>query len=217
MENMDFVFTSASFDRRLKYLPQKNYKLEIYELRTGLLVYNSSGITDIKKHFGDYTFSSTFYLPRLFRQQVVECFSNCMKISDSQTTLFPCTFRDGVISKDHTAKAITFSQDTGSRTFSSSTITSTTNTPQVVTGPCKRLFDGKAYIKDVGWCIQQKQPNVFLFLFNDGVELLVDGNRNTVHYKKADLISNELAINRYLPVHVKQKLSYFSDFVQMLL
>jgi hypothetical protein len=74
----------------------------------------------------------------------------------------------------------------------------------------------KTYLPNVGWCLASPSEQ-FLMLFSDGNTVLIDGRKNLVAFRTADGITgNWLTIDQTLPFEVKQKLTFFPSFVDLL-
>lgn len=74
----------------------------------------------------------------------------------------------------------------------------------------------KTFLANVGWCLASACDQ-YMMLFIDGVSMVVDGRLNMIGYTDERLNRLEwLEINSSLPEFVKQRLTFFPRFVQLL-
>lgn len=74
----------------------------------------------------------------------------------------------------------------------------------------------KTFLANVGWCLASACDQ-YMMLFIDGVSMVVDGKLNMIGYTDERLNRLEwLEINSSLPEFVKQRLTFFPRFVQLL-
>lgn len=77
----------------------------------------------------------------------------------------------------------------------------------------------KTYLPNIGWCLASPSEQ-FLLLFVDGQTVLIDGKNNRVSFHDRHIPTSKSAawhrIDQKLPSPLKQKLSYFPRFVNLL-
>lgn len=196
MENFDFVYTTASFDRKVKYFPSRGGRFEVGSIADGRMLFCDYVLSDFASYLKDVVVRR-FELPLAIRSHMLQVWYECEKIRSSKAAVFPCHIQDG------------------SPVF---TAVSGIPAPSSISGAHQKAGTPfkKSHIRGVGWCQTVPESNVFYFFFDDGAWVELDALSNSLTYEKNYTAHRNIPIDKSLPAEVKAKLKHFSEFVRAL-